>query len=66
MDLILSFGKLEEAMPGHGSLEVAEKFRGTEPRLEYYVKQVFTEWLVYNSLKNSVYKPYDKDTWIHF
>ena len=43
MDLILSFGKLEEAMPGHGSLEVAEKFRGTEPRLEYYVKQVFTE-----------------------
>ena len=39
MDLILSYGKLEEAMPGHGSKEVAEKFRGSEPRLEYWVKE---------------------------
>ena len=43
MDLILSHGKLEEAMPGHGSPIVAEKFRGTEPRLEYWVKKGFTE-----------------------
>ena len=38
MELILRHGSLEVAMPGHGSKEVAEKFRGTEPRLEYWVK----------------------------
>jgi hypothetical protein len=38
MDLILSHGALEVAMPGHGNKEVADKFRGTEPRLEYWVK----------------------------
>ena len=38
MELILSHGPLDIVMPGHGSKEVAEKFRGTEPRLEYWVK----------------------------
>ena len=43
METILQHGELEEAMPGHWSKEVAEKFRGTEPRLEYWVKQAFFE-----------------------
>ena len=38
MDTVLSFGELSVAMPGFGSKVVAEKFRGGEPRLEYWVK----------------------------
>ena len=37
-ETIETFGKVEEIMPNLKSKEITDKFRGTTPRLEYWVK----------------------------